>query len=214
MPEKKRRDRLMRLSRAHPDWAVGFLDEVWWSRFALPALHAWAPTQRPRRLIEPSVAKDDPDRKALACYGTLLSCPATPAALPEPVWLRFVQDRPISALTIGFLEWICAKLQTLGMAVWCLIWDNASWHLSHAVRTWIEAHNRQVKQTGQGVRILPCYLPVKSPWLNRIEPRWRHAKRRLVEPDRLLSAAEVEERVCAQFGCSGEPHLAIPENVA
>ena len=104
MPEKKRRDRLMRLSRAHPDWAVGFLDEVWWSRFALPALHAGAPTKRPRRLIEQSVAKDDPDRKALACYGTLLSCPATPAALPEQVWLRFVQGRPVSALTIGFLE--------------------------------------------------------------------------------------------------------------
>ena len=47
-----------------------------------------------------------------------------------------------------------------------LVWDNASWHDSQIVRTWLRAHNRQVKQTGQGVRLLACYLPVKSPWLN------------------------------------------------
>ena len=51
-----------------------------------------------------------------------------------------------------------------------LIWDNASWHVSHEVRTWIRAHNRAVKQTGQGVRLVPCLLPIKSPWLNPIEP--------------------------------------------
>jgi hypothetical protein len=27
-----------------------------------------------------------------------------------------------------------------------------------------------------------CRLPVKSPWLNPIEPRWLHGKRAIVEP--------------------------------
>ena len=36
-----------------------------------PALHAWAAGDRPLRLVEQPVAKDDPDRKARACYGVL-----------------------------------------------------------------------------------------------------------------------------------------------
>ena len=45
------------------------------------------------------------------------------------------------------------------------MWDNASWHLSRVVRTWIRAQNRQVKQEGKGVRIIVCFLPTKSPTL-------------------------------------------------
>src|SRR3954449_6795782 len=39
--KKRRRDRLIRLARGRPGWAFGFADEVWFSRFAQPALHAW-----------------------------------------------------------------------------------------------------------------------------------------------------------------------------
>ena len=55
--------------------------------------------------------------------------------------------------------------------MWVLVWDNAACHVRRAVRAWIGTHNRTVKRTG-GVRILVCRLPVKSPWLNPIEPRW------------------------------------------
>ncbi len=51
-----------------------------------------------------------------------------------------------------------------------LVWDNASWHVSKEVRAWVHAHNRQAKREGD-VRILICQLPIKSPWLNRIEPK-------------------------------------------
>ena len=51
------------------------------------------------------------------------------------------------------------------------------------------------------MRILACYLPVKSPWLNPIEPKWVHSKRAIVEPTRLLSAQEVADRVCAYHRC-------------
>jgi transposase len=193
---------------------LGFEDEVWWSRVTPPSLHAWADEGEVLRLVEPTVTKEDPDPKALACYGLLVSCPAAPETLPEQVWLRFVEKRPVSGVTTQFLAWCCERLQTLGKTALLMPWDNASWHISKEVREWIRAHNRAVRQTGQGVRILPCYLPSKSPWLNRIEPHWVHGKRNVVEPTRLLTAQELTDRVCTYFGCDHEPYLAVTEKVA
>ncbi|MDP9350319.1 MAG: transposase, partial [Chloroflexota bacterium] len=95
-----------------------------------------------------------------------------------------------------------------------LVWDNASWHTSRMAREWIERHNRNVKAEGKGVRILACLMPRKSPWLNPIEPKWVHTKRKIVEPDRLLSAEELADRVCAALSCKHEDHLPIPDKVA
>jgi transposase len=203
---------------------LGFEDEVWWSRLAQPALHRWAAPNQPLRLVEQAVAKDDPDPKALACYGLLVRWAAPDGRRTEATWLRFVAGRPVSARTTEFLAWCCEKLTTAGKEALLLVWDNAPWQVSRAVRQWIRAHNRQVKATGRGVRIVNCYLPVKSPWLNPIEPPWAHGKRRVVEPARLLTAAELRTRVCAAFDCPeadllGLPvplnaHLSIPEKVA
>lgn len=197
------------MAEAHPDWVVGFADEVWWSRLAQPSLHAWAEADQPLRLVEQSVAHDDPDPKALACYGLLLRG----RRRAEEIWLRFVAGRPVSAITTQFLDWAGAKLEADGVPVWLLIWDNASWHGSKAVRAWVRTHNQTVKQQGHGVRILLHYLPVKSPWLNPIEPKWVHSKRAIVEPARLLTAQEVAERVCAYHRCSHEPHLSLPDPI-
>ena len=42
VPAKKNaRDRLIAWASQQPTWAIGFQDEVWWSRFALPRMHAW-----------------------------------------------------------------------------------------------------------------------------------------------------------------------------
>jgi hypothetical protein len=189
------------------DWVVGFLDETWWSRLARPSLSSWSDAGEPLRLIEQSVAKDDPDPKAISCYGLYL---------PEfrETWLRFVDGRPVSGITTQFLSWCSEKLARRGKRVWVLIWDNASWHISHEVRRWIASHNRRVKKSGSGVRIISCLLPKQSPWLNAIEPKWVHAKRKVVEADRLLMANELVERVCAVFGCPHYKHLSIPENAA
>ena len=109
---------------------------------------------------------------------------------------------------------MCTKLQALGKKALLLVWDNASWHRSQAVRSWMRDHNRQVKRNGKGVRILSCFLPIKSPWLNPLEPHWVHGKRAVVEPARLLRAAELTERVYAYFGCPHEQPLSIPQKVA
>ncbi len=211
--KKNARERLIRWARQQPDWVLGFQDEVWWSRLAFPALHAWTAPHQPLRLIEQRVSKDDPDRKALACYGLLVRARDSGAAHDE-MWLRFVEKRPVSAITLQFLEWCCGKVQAQGKRALLLVWDNASWHLSQMVKTWIRAHHRQVKHTAQGVRLVVCSLPTKSPWLNPIEPKWLHGKRRIVEPDRLLSADELMTRVCETFNCIPEPSMVIPDNVS
>ena len=207
------RERLIELAAHCPEYALGFEDEVWWSRVTQPALHAWTAEGETLRLVEQSVTQSDPDPKALACYGLLISCPAAPEPQPEQIWLRFVEGRPVSAMTTQYLTWCCEKLEEMGKTALILIWDNASWHASHEVRNWLREHNQTVKQRGQGVRIVPFYLPTKSPWLNRIEPYWVHGKRNIVEPARLLSAQEVADRICAYFDCAHEPHLSLTETL-
>ena len=161
--------------------------------------------------MEQTAGRTDPDPTALACYGVLWR---GLDAGTDAIWLRFVEGRPVSAVTTQFLAWCCQQLAARGKTAWLLVWDRAPWHESRVVREWIRAHNRQVKQGTAQVRILNCPLPSKSPWLNPIEPHWRHGKRAVVEPARLLSAQEVRDRVCAYYGCAPEPHLTVSEKAA
>jgi hypothetical protein len=191
--KKKARDRLIRLAESHPDWVLGYQDETWWSRLALPAMRAWTQGRRPLRLVEQTVPKADPDPKALSCYGLL-------RADTGRMMLRFVSGRPVSQVTEDYLAWVCERLGAEGKKALLLVWDNAAWHVSKRVRAWIKAHNRKARAEC-GVRIVACFLPVKSPWLNPIEPKWAHGKKAIVEPERLLAANEVRTRVCDYYGC-------------
>ena len=172
---------------------LGYRDETWWSRLALPAMHAWAAEGRPLRLVGQAVAKADTDPKALSCYGLL-------RADTGRMLLRFVGGRPVSPVTEDYLAWVCERLKAEGKKALLLVWDNAAWHVSKRVRAWIQAHNRKARAGGGG-RIVACFLPVKSPRLNPIEPKWAHGKKAIVEPERLLSANEVRARVCDYYGC-------------
>ncbi len=198
----------------HPDWALGFADEVWWSRVARPHMASWAQADAPLRLVEQAVTRRDPDPKALACYGLLVRQWDAAGQRDERMLLRFVDGRPVSGITTQFLAWCCQRLAAQGKTALLLVWDNASWHISKEVRGWIREHNRAVKKAGSGVRIVPCFLPSKSPWLNPIEPKWMHGKRWIVEPARLLTAEEIAERVCACFGCRHEAHLSMIEEAS
>jgi len=139
---------------SHPDWALGFLDEVWWSRVARPQMASWSEPGRPLGLVEQTVARRDPDPKALACYGLLVREWDGAGRRDERMLLRFVDGRPVSAVTTQFLDWCCDWLAAQGKTALLLVWDNASWHVSKEVRTWIRAHNRAVKKEGSGVRII------------------------------------------------------------
>src|SRR5262249_25086494 len=92
------------------------------------------------------------------------------------------------------------RLAAEGKTALLMVWDNASWHGSQAVRGWLKAYNRRVKRDG-GCRIVVCPLPIKSPWLNRIEPKWVHGKRAMAAPDRKLNVDELKHRICAYDDC-------------
>jgi hypothetical protein len=166
------------------------------------------------RLVEQAVATDDP--KAVACYGLLVRWwePALADDPSEALWLRFVDGRPLSGVTTPFLAWCCAKLAAAGKTALLLIWDNASWHISREVSRWIATHNAAVKTGEARVRIVGCPLPVKSPWLNPIEPKWVHGKKRVVEPARLLTLDELEARVYDALGADHADHLTMPHHAA
>jgi hypothetical protein len=194
---------------------VAFEDEVWWSRVAAPGCAAWAPAEAPLRLVEPAVPKGGP--KALACYGLLVrGQPAAPDAADEAaaqaadeLWLRFVDGRPLSAVTTRVLTLAASRAAARGLRTLLWVWDNAPCHCSQEVRTAIRAHNQAAHRTG-GVTIVPCWLPTRSPWPNPIEPKWTPGKRRVVEPARLLPAEELEARVYAALGAAPSDHLAVP----
>jgi hypothetical protein len=178
-PQQGPRDRLIACVEQRCDWALGCAAETWGRRFAPPPVPTGVePDGGPLRLVEQEEPQDDPDPKALAWYGVR----RRQAGQAERVWLRVVDGRPVSASTEHFLDWCGTRLPEAGVRVGVVIWGNASWQVSKRVRAWIRAHPRRVKPQGQGVRLLSCYRPVKSPWLHPIAPQGVHGKRAIVEP--------------------------------
>jgi hypothetical protein len=198
--KKARRDRLIEVSARHPDWVLGFADEVWWSRLHRPRMQAWA--DGPALKMNVLTADDwDPDPIAICCYGILRND-------TKKVMLRFAEDRPVGEVTVLFLEWLCQMLHEEGKKRLIVIWDDAPWHASMTVLDWIREHNCRVTVDGgvEGVEIIHFELPVRSPWLNNIEPCYMWAKRAIVEPGRKLSAQEIVIRVCQHFACQLLPY--------
>ena len=162
-PKKSQRDRLIHLAQEHPNWALGYQDETWWSRLAQPALHAWSEPKEPLGLVEQTVASTDPDPKALACYGLLVR----QGTEPEEVWLRFVTGRPVSAITTQFLDWCCVKLKERQVPVLLLIWDNAGLS-SQSGSTDLDRRAQSAGQAGTARRADPAVLPAHQESL--VEP--------------------------------------------
>jgi hypothetical protein len=160
---------------------------------ALPTLSAFSEEGEPPRMIQQSLAKDDPSEatKAISCYGLYLP-------RLDDMWIRFVDGRPVSSITTQFLSWSCEGLQRVGKKTLLLIWENASWHISREVRRWLGKHNREVKESGCGVRIVSCLLPKQSPWLNSIEPKWV-----LMASARSWSSMDCWARMNWPTGCAG-----------
>ena len=100
-------------------WELRYADEVWWSRVKQPTLRAWSEVGQPAHLQELQVSKDDPDPKALCCYGLL-------EPQQKKVQVRFVEGRPVSHVTTAFLEWLGSLVATAGRQQLVVIWDNAS----------------------------------------------------------------------------------------
>ena len=131
---------------------------------------------------------DDPEPKALACYGLWLPG-------PERMLLRFVAGRPVSGVTCAFLAWVAERLAAEGVRVLALVWDNAPWHVSREVRTWIRDHNRQAKRER---RLPPPGLPPAE-------------QKPVAQPDRAQMGARQagRRRARAQAHRQGAPATAV-----
>lgn len=174
----------------HEDWLLVEEDECWFSRFAQPQAHAWSNENEALRLLE-RVPPRGEKQKAIACFGALRRD-------THEVVLSFSQGQPNSLQQWMFIIGLLAVARQEGKQVVVVIWDNASWHKSKAIRRWVHAYNRLAKAEGEP-RLLTHLLPVKSPWLNPIEVRWVHAKRGVCEPDGDLTPNELRRRLCAHF---------------
>ena len=163
-------------------------DECWFSRFAQPQAHAWAEAGAELRLVQREPGSGE-TQKALACFGAVES---------GQVHLYFSNGQPNSEHTIYHLTGLLQVAREKQKRVAVVVWDHASWHKSKRVRAWVREHNRRAKANGD-VRLLTFLLPKKSPWLNSIEPRWVHAKRKVCEPDGEISPEEMQRRLCAHF---------------
>ena len=147
--KKRRRDRLMSVAAADPDaWAVGFCDECWWSRVALPTLRAGARKAFHFVSFNGRSPKTIPSRRP---------SPATDSTCTRSVtlgcasWMAGRQQ-----YNTPFLEWSRREaLEEIGKKVLLLIWDNASWHVSKEVRRWLygklSAPTAVSKRVGEGV---------------------------------------------------------------
>jgi transposase len=201
--KKARRDQWIEESAKHPDWVLGFVDEVWWSRLYRPRMSAWT-AGPPLKLHVLAADEDDPDPVAICCYGIRRHD-------NKKVLLRFAEDRPTGDHTIQFLQWVTEVLVKEEKKKLIVIWDNASWHVGEMVFDWMKEHNARTNEEG-GVEVDHCELPIASPWLNNIEPCFQHAKRAIVEPDRKLTAKEIMSRTCEHFGCEVLPYLGAAVN--
>lgn len=188
--KKKRRDWLKAQAEQREDWWLFDQDECWFSRFKQPNLHAWAESSEKVRLVEQTPAYDEIE-KALACFGAVHQ-------ETRQTYLYFCDGQPNSEQTWLFIMALLARARQEAICVVVLIWDNATWHKSKRLRGWIRSYNLAAKNMGQP-RLLTFLLPRKSPWLNPIEPRWAHAKRKTCEPEDVLSALELKRRLAAHF---------------
>ena len=177
-------------ARQHPDWLLFDQDECWFSRFAQPNAHAWALPGEALRLVQREPIRGDTE-KALACFGAVRQD-------TEQVYVSFSEGQPNSEPMWALILALLDLARHEGKTVVVLIWDNASWHKSHRIKRWIHTYNQQAKATGD-VRLITHLLPIKSPWLNPIEPRWIHAKRCVCEPDGDLLPPELRRRIGKHF---------------
>lgn len=177
-------------ARQRPDWLLVDEDECWFSRFAQPRAHAWALPGEAVQLVQREPKRGEKEQ-ALACFGARRQDSGQ-------VYVYFSPGQPNSEHQWVFIIALLALARQEGKSVVVILWDNASWHLSQRIRQWIRTYNRAAKAAGEP-RLLVHGLPLKSPWLNPIEPCWVHAKRAVCEPDGDLSPPELRRRLCAHF---------------
>jgi transposase len=119
----------------------------------LPPLRGmWMRCGQQRRILTP------PHNEDFCLYGTL--------ELHTGQWTQARFDKANSDATLSFLAQLNARYPDQSIL---LIWDQASYHTSQRVETWLAAHPR----------FTVLLLPARSPQLNPVEAIWRLLKDRV-----------------------------------
>lgn len=161
---------------------------------------AWSAPEPLLKHHEMAAAVPAAEAKALACYDVWLAQEAA-------MLLRFVEGRPRSSGTRGYLKWVSADSAQTGKRAW-LLGDNTLWHISARVTAWVRGHDRQVNQGVKlGVRLMVCRLPESCPRVNPIEPQLHYDKRSVSEPAAVVDNIKFLAHVYEHFACPALPLL-------
>lgn len=164
---KRQRDRLLVMARTASDGAAVWLDESWFVRWPY---QFWAWAKRKTSLPVPLRWNEEIEKTALF------------AALDDETqesFLRWADGQPNSERMISFLEALMAHWTQKGKRFIVLFWDRASFHTSGRTRRWIREYNRRAKKEGL-TRLIPFWLPSRSPWLMPLEAVFGAVKHRVL----------------------------------
>ena len=194
--KKERGEQLLARLSDRPDIDIVYEDESWFSRYAMPRYRTFSPVGAPSRLPIRQPPKRE-KRKAVAVYGAL-------RINDGQILVRCADGQPNTKKTRAFLCWLLRETQRRGKKWLLVIWDHASWHRS--LKGWVKTYNRAAGRTGKP-RLMIRFLPVKSPWLNRIEPYWYHAKKEIYRIDRTPTVPELKEIIHRHFDPTKTQHF-------
>lgn len=180
--KKRLRDFAVRLIN-RPGWAVLFQDET--GNFAVKPRtgYNWMPGDRRK-----AVPKVQEKRKRVGVYGTL-------DAAQKRVYWKCTTSRTAET-TIAFLTGVLMHYRSQKYVA--IIWDNAPGHTAAATRQWAAQWNKTAQDEGLP-KIILLYLPVKAPWLNRIEPVWWGMFRSVIAGQTFGSPREMEGAIDDYF---------------
>jgi len=164
---KRQRDRLLKMARTAPDGAAVWMDESWFVRWPY-RFWAWTKGEAPPRVA----LRWNEDVEKTALFATLDD-------ETQEAFLHWADGQPNSERMIAFLEQLLAHWSSKGKRFIVLFWDRASWHTSKRTRRWIRAYNRRAKKDGL-TRLIPCWLPSRSPWLMPLEAVFGAVKHRVL----------------------------------
>lgn len=185
-PDYKRKKRLRDFAVRVADragWAVLFQDET--GNFAVKPRtgYNWMPGNKRN-----TVPKVEEKRRRVGVYGV------SDAAQKRVYW-KCTTSRTAET-TIAFLKSVLGYYRSKKYVV--IIWDNAPGHTAAATRQWAAHWNKTAHEKGLP-KIILLYLPVKAPWLNRIEPVWWGMFRSVIAGESFDSPQEMEGAINDYF---------------
>ena len=210
--EKSARDRLIRLAATHPTWALGFEDEVWWSRLAQPG-----PTRLGGARPAAPAGRAGGREGRPGSEGAGVLWPAGPLGEragrrpAEAVWLRFVAGRPRerrddrSFWPGAAPSW---RQRARRPCCWCGTTPpgtSVGWCATGSARI---IGRRRPPAGAYGSSTAICRLRARGSTPS--SPSGRMANGAWSKVPGWLTAAELRTRVCATFDCPEEELLGLP----